>query len=153
MTKEGKASTIKETFSRETSVGISISADPAIIWALLTNASDYHRWNSTVISIEGNIAPNEKINLKSKLDPKRSFKLVIKEFITGKKLVWGDSKGERVFQLESLSGNKVKFGMKEKIGGLMFPLYAKYIPPFDESFEQFAHDLKTEAEIIQSKGE
>jgi hypothetical protein len=38
--------------------------------------------------------------------------------------------------------------MTEKIGGLMFPMYAKYIPSFDESFEQFAADLKKEAEII-----
>ena len=57
----GKASTIKKTFSRETSVSIDIQADPAIIWALLTNASDYPRWNSTVISIEGEIAEGEKI--------------------------------------------------------------------------------------------
>ena len=26
--------------------------------------------------------------------------------------------------------------------------HAKYIPPFDKSFEQFAADLKKEAEII-----
>lgn len=40
--------------------------------------------------------------------------------------------------------------MTEKIGGLLFPLYAKYIPPFDKSFEQFAADLKKEAEIIHN---
>ena len=28
----------------------------------------------------------------------------------------------------------------------MFPMYAKYIPPFDEMFEQFANELKKEAE-------
>ena len=39
--------------------------------------------------------------------------------------------------------------MTEKIGGFMFPLYGKYIPPFDESFEQFASDLKREAETIE----
>jgi hypothetical protein len=36
--------------------------------------------------------------------------------------------------------------MTEKIGGLMFPFYAKMIPPFDNSFEQFARDLKSAAE-------
>ena len=54
--KNGKAVTRKTTFSRETTVSILIKADPAIIWALLTKASDYVRWNSTVTSIEGNIA-------------------------------------------------------------------------------------------------
>lgn len=36
--------------------------------------------------------------------------------------------------------------MTEKISGLLFPLFAKLIPPFDEPFEKFADDLKTEAE-------
>ena len=38
--------------------------------------------------------------------------------------------------------------MSEKIGGPVFPLFAKMIPPFDRSFEQFASDLKKEAEAI-----
>lgn len=38
---DGKATTIKETFSRETAVSINIQADPSIIWTLLTNASDF----------------------------------------------------------------------------------------------------------------
>ena len=39
---------------------------------------------------------------------------------------------------------------RKKIGGLMFPMYAKYIPPFDTVFEKFAADLKKEAETIQN---
>ena len=48
---EAKATTVKSTFSRETSVSISILADAGIVWKLLTNASDYPRWNSTVVSV------------------------------------------------------------------------------------------------------
>jgi hypothetical protein len=40
--------------------------------------------------------------------------------------------------------------MSERIGGPLFPLFASYIPPFDESFERFAADLKKEAESIQN---
>ena len=36
--------------------------------------------------------------------------------------------------------------MTEKIGKPLFPLFAKMIPAFDESFEKFANDLKKEAE-------
>ena len=75
----GKATTVRTTFSRQTSVSIDIKADAAIVWALLTKASDYPRWNSTVTSIEGTIAPGEKIKLKSILDAKRTFKLKVKE--------------------------------------------------------------------------
>ncbi len=41
LTSNGKAVTIKKTFSRETAISIDIKADKSIIWALLTNASDY----------------------------------------------------------------------------------------------------------------
>ena len=92
----GKAVTTKETFSRTTAVSIDIQADRSIIWALLTNAGDFPRWNSTVISIEGAIAPGEKIKLKAKLDPKREFKLKVKEFEADTRLVWGDAMGNRV---------------------------------------------------------
>ncbi len=145
---DGKATTEKKTFSRETTVSININASKSIIWTLLTNADDYPRWNSTIISIEGDITEGEKIKLKSTLDEKRTFKLKVKELTIERRLVWGDGKGERVFTLES-AGNNVQFTMTEKIGGFMFPLYGKYIPPFDESFEQFASDLKREAETIE----
>ena len=150
LAQDGKATTVKKTFNRETSVQIEINASADIIWALLTNAADYPRWNSTIISIEGNIKLGEKIKLKSKLDPKRTFKLKVKEFVPGKRLVWGDGQGKRQYVLTDNGNGKVTFSMTEKIGGFMFPMYAKYIPPFDKSFEQFAADLKKEGETIQN---
>jgi hypothetical protein len=51
----GKASTTKKTFSRETSVSKEINADESKIWSLITNAADYPRWNSTVTFIEGKL--------------------------------------------------------------------------------------------------
>ena len=152
MAQNGKATTVKTTFNRETSVSIEIKADAAIVWALLTKAADYPRWNSTVISIEGNIATGEKIKLKSTLDPKRTFNLKIKEFEPEKRLVWGDGQGNRVYTITKNGNGTVTFTMDEKIGGLMFPLYAKMIPSFDQSFEQFASGLKKEAEkVMDSK--
>lgn len=146
----GKATTIKKTFSRETSVSIDISADKSIIWAVLTNAADYPRWNSTIVSIDGKIAPGEKIKLRAKLDPKREFALTIRDFQKDSRLVWGDPMGTRVFTLTSLANNQVNFSMTEKIGGPLFPLFAKMIPSFDEPFQTFARDLKTESEKVMN---
>lgn len=154
---QGKAKTVRTTFYRETSISIEIKASPAIVWALLTKAADYSRWNSTVTSLEGKIALGETIKLKSILDAKRTFKLKVKEFDPEKRLVWGDGQGNRTYTIsqnarpndEAGQGNgPVTFSMTEKIGGLMFPLYAKMIPPFEQSFEQFASDLKKESETI-----
>lgn len=141
----GKATTIKKTFSRTTSISTDIKAEASTIWALLTNASEFANWNSTVISLEGSIASKGKIRLVSTLDPKRTFKLKVKEMVENEKLVWGDAMGARTYTL-SPSSNGTVFSMTEKIGGPMFPLFAKMIPPFDESFEQFAADLKQAAE-------
>lgn len=147
---EGKAVTSKKIFSRETSISLSILANPAIVWALLTRASDFPRWNSTVTSLKGEIKEGGTIELKSTLDEKRTFKLKVKEFVPKKRLVWGDSQGSRVYTIEKGTKGGIFFSMSEKIGGPIFPLFAKYIPPFDESFERFAADLKREAESIQS---
>ena len=148
-TREGKATTTRKTFSRETSVSTTIDADPAIVWALLTHASDFPRWNSTVTSMKGEIREGETIELKSILDEKRTFKLKIKEFVPEKRLVWGDNQGNRVYTIDKGAGGGIFFTMSEKIGGPLFPLFAKYIPSFDESFERFVADLKKEAETIQ----
>ena len=146
----GKATTVKTTFHRETFVSIDIKADAAIVWALLTKAPDYPRWNSTITLLEGHIALGEKIKLKSILDAKRTFKLIVKEFEADTRLVWSDGQGTRVYTIKKTGNGSVTFFMDEKIGGLMFPLYAKMIPPFDQSFEQFASDLKKESEAIMN---
>ena len=144
----GRATTTKTTFSRETTVSIDITAEPATVWRLLTNAPDFARWNSTMVSLEGEITLGQKLRLKSTLDEKRVFTLVVKEFEPEKQMVWGDGKGSRTYTLEPVGEGRLCFSMRERIGGLMFPMYAKYIPPFDEAFEQFAADLKREAEEI-----
>ena len=150
--RNGKATTIKKAFSRETFVSIDIQANAGIVWALITNAADYPRWNSTVTSLKGEIKQGETIELKSILDEKRTFKLKVKEFDPESRLVWGDNMGNRVYTIDKVGADHVRFTMTEKIGGPFFPLFARYIPPFDETFEQFAADLKKEAEAIhQSK--
>jgi uncharacterized protein YndB with AHSA1/START domain len=146
---EGKATTTKRTFSRETTVSTTILADPAIVWALLTHASDVPRWNSTVTSLKGEIRQGETVELKSILDAKRTFKLKVKEFVPEQRLVWGDAMGTRVYTLHRGDGTSTHFTMTEKIGGPLFPLFAGAIPSFDETFERYAADLKKEAETIQ----
>jgi len=145
MAQDGNATTVKKTFSRTTSGANVIEASQELIWEILTDASSYAQWNSTVIEIQGKIEKGEKIYLKSTLDPDRTFKLKINEMDAPKQLIWGDMMGKRKFTLDS---NRLgtTFTMTEKIGGLMFPLFANKIPSFDESFTQFAADLKKEAE-------
>ncbi|MFK7925605.1 MAG: SRPBCC family protein [Bacteroidia bacterium] len=155
MAQDGQASTERKAFSRETSVSIRIEASPAIIWSLMTQASDFPRWNSTIVSMEGEITEGSKIALVSTLDPKRTFKLKVKSISPEQEMIWGSGaapffKGTRTYGLTKEAEGVYVFSMTEKIGGLMFPMAAGSIPPFDDSFSQFAADLKKEAEAIEA---
>lgn len=149
--RDQKASTTGSLFSRETSAAIHIEAPPAIVWRLLTDAGGYPRWTSTVRSIRGRIRRGETIQLRSALDEKRTFKLVVLEADEPKVLVWGDRQGKRHHTLTPL-GTGTHFSMRERIGGALFPLYGRFIPSFDQSFDQLCQDLKRAAEAHASAG-
>ena len=55
------AQVVKSTFRLEYSISGAIRATPERIWALLTNAADFPRWNSTVTSVTGRIAAGERV--------------------------------------------------------------------------------------------
>lgn len=141
----GKAKTTRTTFSRTTTIEQNISASPEKVWKLLQNAEAMPGWTTTVVSVKGKVQVGEKIELVSSLDPERTFKLKIKEMEPKVRLVWGDNLGERTYTMRMV-GMATQFSMTEEIGGLMFPLFAKKIPSFDESFEKFTADLKAKAE-------
>ncbi|MEV4951807.1 SRPBCC domain-containing protein [Paenarthrobacter nitroguajacolicus] len=143
---DGTATTTSKTFSRETRIATTIDAPPSTVWRLLTNAKDYPAWNSTIVSVDGEIAPGSKIKLVSTLDPSRTFTLKVKEFQAPTKLAWGDALGTRVYTITETNDGRSRFEMAEKIGGPIFPLFASKIPSFDASFTQFAADLKAAAE-------
>lgn len=103
---------------------------------------NYPKWNSTIISIDGKIALGKKIQLKSYLDPKRIFKLTVKEVQLESRLVWGYAMGKREYEITPKANGQTNFSMTEKISSPLFPLFAKMIPPFNESFEKFANDKK-----------
>lgn len=143
-----KAVTKKRLFNRETSVAIDIAAPPETVWQLLTDSERYKSWNSTIVELNGQIALGSQIRLRSQLAPTRVFKLRVKEFVLNERLAWGDAMGTRVFTLSKISDRATRFVMTERIGGPIFPLFASLIPSFDESFNQFALDLKKAAEEV-----
>ena len=142
----GQAATVKKLFSRTTSVAIDIAASPEKVWSLLTDAGGFKSWNTTIVDLTGKIAQGERIELRSTLAPERTFKLKVKAFDRPNRLSWGDAMGTRLFTLVPNSAGGTHFSMSETIGGPIFPLFARMIPSFDESFNQFARDLKAAAE-------
>ncbi len=146
----GKAVKTNKAFRMVYKVGNTINASPETIWAILTNAPDFHNWNSTIDSIEGKIALNEVIKLHAKIAPDRTFKIKVSEFNPSSKMVWSDGnamfKGVRTFTLEPMGENVTVFTMQEVYTGAMLPMIKGSLPDFTEAFETFTADLKKEAE-------
>jgi hypothetical protein len=136
---------------KEFSVKINIKASPERIWEILTDASRWLEWNTTINRIEGKIAPGEKVTVYSKVSPGRAFPLRVSEFNPPKRMVWSDGspiffRGERSYDLNPQSDGSVNFEMREVFSGLMAGLITRTIPDLQPSFLEFGAALKNRAE-------
>ena len=146
----GKATRTKSAFKMEISVGIHIAARPEKIWALLTDAANFPKWNSTVSSIEGQIAEGQKIKVRVPISD-RVFNLKVTGLDPGKRMAWSDGiapmfKGVRSFLLTPRPDGTTEFQMAESFSGLMLPMIAGSLPDFVPVFETYVMDLKKAAE-------
>jgi hypothetical protein len=136
--------------SFETSASIRASADT--VWALLTNGPSYPSWDTGVERVEGTIAPGETIKVFSKVSPGRAFPVRVSEFTPGHKMVWsggmplGLFKGVRTFTLAPQGDGSTRFAMREEFSGPLLPMIWKSMPDLEPVFQQFAADLKQQAE-------
>jgi hypothetical protein len=150
MDTQANATRTTSTFRMEYAVRCNIAAKPAALWALLTNAADFPRWNSTVTSIQGEIARGNKLAIRVPIS-ERTFTPKVKDLEPEKRMVWGDGmapmfKGERTFTLTAREDGTTDFAMIEVFSGLMLPMIKGSLPDFVPVFEQYARDLKREAE-------
>lgn len=146
----GRATKTKSAFRLVYAAGINLQAKPSRVWALMTNAGDFPRWNSTVKSIAGQIAAGQTIKLVATIAPTRTFNLHIIEFSPEQRMVWSDGnamfKGVRTYTVKSQNNGSTDFTMAEEYTGLMLPMIAGSLPDFGPVFEQYLADLKREAE-------
>ena len=130
----------------------SIRATPERIWSLLTDAPGYPRWNNTVEKVEGKIASGERVTVRPKINPGRSFPVKVSAFDPPQRMVWtggmplGLFKGERTFTLKPGSNGEIEFSMREEYTGVLAPLICRSIPDLQPAFLEFASDLKRAAE-------
>ena len=129
-----------------------IKAAPEAIWALLTDAPAYPSWNTTVTSVDGAIAPGQKVTVHAKISPGRAFPVTVAAFEAPRRMVWSSGmplglfKGERTFELKPTGDGTVEFAMTEAYTGLFAPLITRSIPDLQPAFDEFAACLKQRAE-------
>lgn len=138
------------TFTLRYAVRTAIAASPQAIWARLTDADGFSRWNSTVESIEGPIAPGQKLKIRVPVAPGRVFTPKVVEFVPAERMTWRDGfapmfRGTRTYTLTP-RGAATEFEMVEEFRGLMLPMIKKSLPDFRPIFDRYAADLKKTCE-------
>ncbi len=141
----------EDTFRMDCTVRCDIAAEPGRIWSLLTDATAFPTWCSSVTSLRGPIALGATLELRVPLDPKRTFKPKVTRLEENRTMEWTDGmapmfKGVRTFRLTPRSDRVTEFEMRETFSGIMLPLIKKTLPDFRPSFETYAADLKQAAE-------
>ncbi len=147
---DGKARRLEGVRYMEYRVGLTVAASPERLWQLLTDAASFPKWNSTVVSIDGTIAQDQKIALVAKVAPGRTFTLLVSAFQPHSRMVWQDGnrifKGVRTFKLSPRADGATDVTMAEVLTGAMLAQIAPQLPDFRPPFEAFVADLKKAAE-------
>ena len=137
-------------FAMSCSVAMNIEVNAEIVWALLTDAQGFPRWNSTVTGIEGQIREGERLRLHVP-GTRRTFSPRVSDVVPARRMTWSDGfvplfKGVRTFELEARDDRSTDFVMQEHFSGILFALTRRMLPDFRPIFEAYAGDLKREAE-------
>lgn len=141
----------ESAFNLRYAVSTDIRATPAVIWAKLTDAKGFTKWNSTVESIEGPITLGTKLTIRVPIAPGRAFSPKVIGFDVEKRMVWQDGffpmfQGTRTYTLTPKQGGVTTFAMVEVFRGMMLPLIKGSLPDFRPVFDQYAADLKKACE-------
>ena len=149
-TNEIEFAQVKNTFSMTCRVWVKIETRPEVLWKLLTDAEGFSRWNSTVTGIDGHIREGERIRIHVP-GTTRTFTPRISNVETNKRMTWSDGvpfvfRGERSFELRACDSDFTEFVMEEKFDGFIFGMVKGMLPDFKMIFENYARDLKQEAE-------
>ncbi len=133
-------------------VAVDIAAPKEKVWATLTDVDGYGKWNTTLVSIKGDIAAGGEVEMVPKIAPDQTFSVKVSEFKANERMVWEDGmpmgffSGVRTYTLAEGKNGSTRFVMSEVFSGGMLGMIKGSLPDFKPAFESFAADLKKEVE-------
>jgi len=144
------ATTTTGTFRQSCSVSCTIAAPAGRVWGLLTDAKRFPSWNSTVTSLDGDIALGQRLAIKVPAVD-RTFRPKVTKLVPHEIMEWSDGfapmfRGVRTFTLAPKGAHETEFSMTEVFSGLMLPMIRRSLPDFAPQFDAYAADLKRAAE-------
>ncbi len=116
---------------KEIRTEIEIRASAEKVWDLLTDFKNFEQWNPFIRKIEGTpaLGTEIKIHLHTSRGKSRTYQPKITKLEPLKELRWfgkstipGVFNGERIFVLEPIEGNQIRFIHKEIFTGLLVNL-------------------------------
>lgn len=137
---------------------LEIDASDARVWAVLTDFASYGEWNPSLPAISGELREGAKVSLTlgmpGRPNPRVSARL--REVRPFRRLTWHGNvgadllfAGDRIFAIEPLSHDRVRFTHVEDIGGLLAPAFERLMgDAIQRSHDGFNEAFKRRAEAI-----
>lgn len=118
---------------KEIRTEIEIDASAEYVWRMLTDFSNYSRWNPLILDASGDIKPGGQLKGKFGLSGKgKTFQSKILKVEPNRELHWrkqfllpGLFDTEYVFAIEPIGPNRVRFIQREIFSGLLTPLFIR----------------------------
>jgi hypothetical protein len=141
--------------SRVLTTSIEVEATVERVWEIVTEISAYPDWNPFITSIEGELAPGSRLEVRIQPPGGRAMTVrpVVKGVQKNRELSWlgrlfvrGVFDGEHRFQVEPLAEGRTRFTQSETFRGLLVPLTAGVLRKTRRGFEEMNAALKNRAE-------
>ena len=130
-----------------------ITASPEAVWAVLSDGAGWPSWDSGVDAVEGRIAMDETVTIRSQAAPGRAFPVRVTRFDPPAHLRFsggmplGLFRGVRTYEVSEGAGGQVTFRMREEYSGPLLPLIWRSMPDLGPSFQRFARGFKQRVEL------
>lgn len=128
-----------------------IAAEPAVVWATLTDGDTLVAAGTGIQRIDGVIASGATFTLWSAAAPGRGFRTTVTATDPPHRMVWrgglpaGLFRGVRTFTLAPVDGG-TDFTMREEFSGPLLPVVWRTMPDLQPSFDAFAEALARTSE-------
>ena len=129
-----------------------IDADPAEVWALLTDVHGWRDWDSGVDRIEGRVALGEPLTVYATMIRSRPFSVTVTEIRPREAMRWrgglpaGLAVIERTYSLDPQDDGGTVLTIREDHTGPLAGLLGRTTPDLNPSFRHFCEGLKARAE-------
>ncbi len=137
--------------TKQIKTSITINASKEKIWKIFIDFDNYHKWNSFIKALTGEVKVGNQIKIKLQ---GMTFKPVVLTFIEHTELKWigrlwfkGLFDGEHTFKLTDNGDGTTNFEQSENFSGILVKLFAKNLDRDTKNgFEQMNKELKILAE-------